>query len=69
MPKKKGFDAGRYQKEILEALNGEPFMSTSEICHKLSMGYNTGCKYIEMLHASQKINLKKTGNRRFWFVG
>jgi predicted transcriptional regulator len=68
MPKKKGFDAVRYRKEILDILKGEPFMSTSEICNKLNMGYDTGSKYVEMLYADQKIKLKKIGNRRFWFT-
>ncbi len=69
MPKKKGFDAERYKKEILITLKNEPFMSTSEICKKLDMGYMTGLKYIEKLHKNNAIKLKRIGNRRFWFAG
>jgi predicted transcriptional regulator len=68
MPKKRGFDADRYQKEILAVLRGEPFMSTAEICKSLNMGYETGLKYVEQLHGKQQIKLKRIGNRRFWFV-
>ncbi|MBL7206848.1 MAG: hypothetical protein ISS36_04580 [Candidatus Aenigmarchaeota archaeon] len=68
MPKKKGFTASRYQKEVLGALKEEHFMSTSEICKKLDMGYETGLKYVEQLLSKNKIKLKKIGNRRFWFV-
>lgn len=68
MPKKKGFTPDRYQKEILIELNNEPFMSTSEICHRLNMGYETGLKYVKRLFDKRKIKLKKTGNRQFWYI-
>jgi len=68
MPKKKGFTAQKYEEEILKLLKGYPFMSTSEICDKLNMGYETGLKYIQSLHSSKKIKLRKVGNRQFWFV-
>jgi predicted transcriptional regulator len=68
MPKKKGFTSGKYQEEILKTLKNEPFMSTSEICHKLNIGYETGLKYINKLLNKRKVRLKKTGNRRFWYL-
>ena len=68
MPKKKGFNPNRYQQEILTIMKKEPFMSTSEICNKLNMGYETGLKYVEQLFNKKEIKLKKRGNRRFWFL-
>jgi len=68
MPKKKGFTSDKYKDEILKLLKEYPFMSTSEICDKLNMGYETGIKYIQQLHASEKIDVRKIGNRQFWFV-
>ena len=68
MPKKRGFSAERYQKEILKVLAKEPFMSTSEICDKLKMGYVTGLKYIKKLYKEGKIKLKKIGNHQFWYI-
>jgi len=68
MPKKKNFPPERYQEEILKTLGKEPFMSTSEISHKLNMGYGTGLKYIEQLFNMNKVKLKKIGNRRFWYL-
>ncbi len=68
MPKKRGFGPDKYQKEIMIALRTEPFMSTSEICKKLNMGYETGLKYVNMLLKKQKIKLKKIGNRNFWYL-
>jgi len=67
MPKKKGFDSEKYQKTIFDLLSKHPFMSTSEICDKLNMGYETGIKYIEKLFEKGKINLRKIGNRKFWY--
>ena len=43
-------------------------MSTSEICDKLNMGYETGLKYIEQLHKEDKIKQRKIGNRQFWYT-
>ncbi|MBL7160284.1 MAG: hypothetical protein ISS93_00335 [Candidatus Aenigmarchaeota archaeon] len=68
MPKKKDFPPDRYQEEILKILKEEPFMSTSEICHKLNMGYETGLKYTNQLFNINRIKLKKVGNRRFWYL-
>jgi predicted transcriptional regulator len=68
MPKKKGFDSNRYQEEILRILRSEHFMSTSEICKKLNMGYETGLKYVRQLFQKQKVKLKKIGNRNFWYL-
>ena len=68
MPKKKNFSPKRYQEEILKLLKEEPFMSTSEICHKINMGYETSLKYTKLLFNMNKIKLKKIGNRRFWYV-
>lgn len=68
MPKKKGFTQDKYEQEILNALKLEPFMSTNEISEALSMGDVTSLKYLEGLHKGGKINLKKVGNRRFWYV-
>ena len=68
MPKKKGFTSDKYKDEILKLLNDYPFMSTSEICDKLNMGYETGLKYIQQLHSTKKIKVRKLGNRQFWFV-
>lgn len=42
-------------------------MSTSEICKKLNMGYETGLKYTEQLFNKNIIKMKKIGNRRFWY--
>jgi len=67
MPKKKDFPSERYQEEILKILKKEPFMSTSEICQKLNMGYETGLKYVEQLFSINRVKLKKIGNRRFWY--
>ncbi len=68
MPKKKGFTPEKYEEEIITLLKNYPFMSTSEICNKLNMGYETGLKYIEKLHSSKKVNLRKVGNRQFWYL-
>jgi len=68
MPKKKGFDSKKYQETIFELLSKHPFMSTSEICDKLNMGYETGIKYINQLFARGKIQLRKIGNRKFWYI-
>ena len=68
MPKKKGFTPEKYQKEIAKILKKEPFMSTAEVCDKLSMGYETGLKYLKNLHDKHAVKLKKTGNRRFWYI-
>jgi hypothetical protein len=43
-------------------------MSTSEICDKLSMGYETGLKYIKQLFMTKKIKQRKIGNRQFWYI-
>ncbi len=68
MPRKKGFDADKYKIEIISLLKKYPFMSTSEICDKLNMGYETGLKYIEQLSNEGKIKHRKIGNRQFWFI-
>jgi predicted transcriptional regulator len=68
MPKKKGFTEEKYKEEILKLLANYPFMSTSEICDKLSMGYETGLKYIKQLFMTKKIKQRKIGNRQFWYI-
>ena len=68
MPRKKGFDESRYEEEIMNVLRKYPFMSTSEICDKLNMGYETGLKYIRNLHNRSKVKLRSIGNRQFWYV-
>lgn len=68
MPKKKGFTEGKYMGVILELLSKNPFMSTSEICKKLSMGYETGIKYLDLLHSNKKIEMREIGNRKFWYL-
>lgn len=68
MPRKKGFNKERYEEEIIECMAGQPFMSTSEICNKLNMGYETGLKYIDDLHKRGKLKVKKIGNRQFWYT-
>jgi len=68
MPRKKGFVPDKYKEEILKILKNYPFMSTSEICDKLNMGYETGLKYIEQLHKEDKIKQRKIGNRQFWYT-
>ncbi|KHO47566.1 MAG: hypothetical protein QT00_C0002G0220 [archaeon GW2011_AR5] len=68
MPRKKGFDAEKYKTEILEILKEYTFMSTSEICDRLKMGYETGLKYIEQLSKEGRIKHRKIGNRRFWYI-
>lgn len=68
MPRKKGFDAEKYKTKIIEILKKYPFMSTSEICDKLNMGYETGLKYIEQLSKEDKIKHRKIGNRQFWYI-
>jgi len=68
MPKKKGFTPEKYKEEILILLSKYPFMSTSEICDKANMGYETGLKYIQELLKSGEIKLRKIGNRQFWFT-
>lgn len=67
MPKKKGFTSEKYQKVILDLLSSHPFMSTSEICNKLNMGYETGLKYLQQLFKKEKIKLREIGNRKFWY--
>lgn len=67
MPKKKGFDEEKYQRVILEILSDHPFMSTSEICDKLNMGYDTGLKYLGQLLKKDKIKVREIGNRSFWY--
>jgi predicted transcriptional regulator len=68
MPKKKGFTPEKYQEVMLELLSKHPFMSTSEICDKLNMGYETGLKYLEQLFKIRKIKLREIGNRKFWYL-
>lgn len=68
MPRKKGFDPNKYKSEILNILKKYPFMSTSEICDKLNMGYETGLKYIQELLKDGKIKQRKIGNRQFWYI-
>ena len=68
MPKKSGFTPEKYEEEILGLLGNYPFMSTSEICDKLNMGYETGLKYLERIHSSKKVKSRKVGNRQFWFL-
>jgi predicted transcriptional regulator len=68
MPRKKGFTADKYEEEIMKIMRNQPFMSTSEICNKLNMGYETGLKYIENLHRKGKLKVKKIGNRQFWYT-
>jgi len=68
MPKKKGFTSEKYQEAMLELLSKHPFMSTSEICDKLNMGYETGLKYLEQLFKMGKIKLREIGNRKFWYL-
>jgi predicted transcriptional regulator len=68
MPKKKGFTPEKYQEVMLGLLSKHPFMSTSEICDKLNMGYETGLKYLEQLFKKGKIKLRKIGNRKFWYM-
>jgi predicted transcriptional regulator len=68
MPRKKGFTQEKYEEEILKSMKEAPFMSTSEICDRLNMGYETGLKYIESLHKKGKIKLRKIGNRQFWYT-
>lgn len=68
MPKKRGFTPDKYMKEIFYILKNQPFMSTNEVSEKLSMGYDTTLKYLENLHKTSKIKLKKVGNRRFWYI-
>lgn len=66
MPKRKGFTAEVYQKEILKILSKEVFLSTSELCNKLKMGYDTGLKYLNMLLRKRKIKVKNIGDQQFW---
>ena len=68
MSRKKGFDGPRYEDEIVNILKKHPFMSTSEICDKLNMGYETGLKYIRNLHNKSKVKLRSIGNRQFWYL-
>ncbi|MBS3051436.1 MAG: helix-turn-helix transcriptional regulator [Candidatus Aenigmarchaeota archaeon] len=68
MPKKRGFGPDKYKIEILNVLRKYPFMSTSEICDNLNMGYETGLKYIEQLSKEGKIKHRKIGNRQFWYI-
>ncbi len=68
MPRKKGFTQERYEEEIVKCMKGQPFMSTSEICNKLNMGYETGLKYIKELHAKNKVKNRSIGNRQFWYL-
>lgn len=68
MPRKRSFTPEKYKFEILRLLSTFPFMSTSEICDKLNMGYETGLKYLQSLYSSKKIKLRTVGNRNFWFV-
>jgi len=68
MPKKKGFTRERYKIEIIEVLRKEPFMSTSEICDKLSMGFDTAMKYLNELLRNKEIESKERGNRIYWFL-
>jgi|YelNatPaOPRAMG01_1025707.scaffolds.fasta_scaffold245494_2 predicted transcriptional regulator len=68
MPKKKGFTEKKYKEIILEILSRYPFMSTSEICDKLNMGYETCIKYLNQLFKENKIKLREIGNRKFWYM-
>lgn len=68
MPRKKGFTPEKYMKEILKLVAHYPFMSTSEICDKLDMGYETGLKYIQELFNEKRIRQRKIGNRQFWYL-
>jgi Mn-dependent DtxR family transcriptional regulator len=69
MPRKKGYSASKYQKEIVLTLREEPFMSTAEISKKMNMGYETGLKYLKSLNEKELVRLKRVGNRRFWYTG
>ncbi len=68
MSRKKGFNKSRYEEEIMNILRKHPFMSTSEICDKLNMGYETCLKYIRNLHEKDKVKLRSIGNRQFWYI-
>ena len=67
MPRKKGFTPDKYQEEVLQLLTKYPFMSTSEICDKLGMGYETSLKYLNKLHSKNRIKLRKIGSTQIWF--
>ncbi|MFH0836771.1 MAG: hypothetical protein V1870_01455 [Candidatus Aenigmatarchaeota archaeon] len=68
MTRRKGFSGNQYKEEIINILKNQPFMSTNEFCTSLNMGYDTAYKYLNELHKNKKINLKRIGNRRFWYV-
>ncbi len=67
MPKKKGFDEEKYQEVIFNLLSKYPFMSTSEICDKLNMGYETGLKYLNQLAKKGRVELREIGTKKFWY--
>lgn len=67
MPKKKGFDPKKYKEEILKLIIQHKFMSTNEVCKKMNMGFGTAIKYLELLFKENKINVRKIGNRKFWY--
>jgi len=67
MPKKKGFNEQKYQEVILGLLSKYLFMSTSEICDKLNMGYETGLKYLEQLFNKRKIKVREIGTKKIWY--
>jgi len=68
MPKKKGFTPEKYEEVMLGLIKQQPFMSTNEFCKELNMGYDTALKYLNGLYKSNKIKLKKVGNRQFWYI-
>jgi len=68
MPKKKGFTPEKYKEEILKLIVQNKFMSTNEICKKMNMGFETAIKYLEQLFKTEKIKLRKIGNRKFWYT-
>ena len=56
------------QERILNLLSGEGYLTTSEVAEHLKISRTTAIKYLEILKAKGKVDFKKAGPSKLWFL-
>ena len=64
----KKYDLSDIQKRVIDLLQNNNPMSSSEISHKLGTNRITMSKYLDILYFQKILNKKKIGSVNFWFL-